>query len=72
VKRSNFRPLLLIALTLALSGCIGPGYYAQSLKGHVEILAARQSVAKLINASFDARGAARRDGVGQHDQAVCQ
>lgn len=39
--------LLLIALALALSGCIGPGYYAQSLKGHAEIISKRQSVAKL-------------------------
>jgi predicted aminopeptidase len=42
VKRSNFRPLLLIALTLALTGCIGPGYYAESLNGHVNLMAARQ------------------------------
>ena len=32
-----------------VSGCTGVGYYAQSLKGHVEIMAARQDVAKLID-----------------------
>lgn len=48
MKRSNFRPLLLIALTLALTGCIGPGYYAESLNGHLNLMAARKDVARLI------------------------
>lgn len=40
--------LILITLVAALSGCIGVSYYAQSLKGHVEIMAARKGVDKLI------------------------
>jgi predicted aminopeptidase len=40
--------VILIVLLSALSGCTGAGYYAQSLKGHVEIMAARQDVGKLI------------------------
>ncbi|WP_394688083.1 aminopeptidase [Hoeflea sp.] len=48
--RTAIQSLLLTALAAVLSGCIGPGYYAQSLKGHLEILAARQSVDKLIEA----------------------
>ncbi|EDQ34347.1 putative aminopeptidase [Hoeflea phototrophica DFL-43] len=48
--RIILQSLLLTTLAAVLSGCIGPGYYAQSLKGHVEILAARQSVEKLIGA----------------------
>ncbi|MDF1607974.1 aminopeptidase [Hoeflea sp. YIM 152468] len=36
-------------MVAGLSGCTGVGYYAQSLKGHAEIMAARQSVARLIS-----------------------
>ncbi|MGJ8571143.1 MAG: aminopeptidase [Hoeflea sp.] len=36
------------SLISALSGCTGVGYYAQSLKGHVGIMSARQDVEKLI------------------------
>lgn len=50
MTRIILQSLLLTTLAAVLSGCIGPGYYAQSLKGHVEILAARQSVEKLIGA----------------------
>lgn len=50
MPRIVLQSLLLLALAATLSGCIGPGYYAQSLKGHLEIMAARQSVAKLIEA----------------------
>lgn len=49
MTRNLFQPLLLTALALALSGCTGVGYYAQSLKGHAQIMAARQPVAKLIS-----------------------
>ena len=41
------RAILLIVLAAALTGCSVP-YVAQSLKGHVEIMAARRDVAKLI------------------------
>lgn len=47
MKRIFLQSLLLT--TLALSGCTGAGYYAQSLKGHVEIMSKRQRVAKLIS-----------------------
>jgi predicted aminopeptidase len=48
MHRIPLRLILLIALLSALSGCIGVSYYAQSLKGHVGIMAARQDVGKLI------------------------
>ncbi len=48
MKRSLFLPLLLTALALVLSGCIGPGYYAESLNGHLNLMAARKDVARLI------------------------
>ncbi|WP_299869676.1 aminopeptidase [uncultured Hoeflea sp.] len=38
-----------MGLTSALSGCIAPSYYAESLGGHLKIMAARQPVAKLID-----------------------
>ena len=43
-------PRLLAAILLlpALQGCTGISYYAQSLDGHVKLLAARQNVEKLI------------------------
>lgn len=37
-------------LVTGLTGCTGVSYYAESLKGHVEILAARRNVEKLIAA----------------------
>ena len=48
MKRILLRSLLLIALALALTGCIGPGYYASSLNGHLNLMAKRQDVARLI------------------------
>jgi len=37
-----------VLLLLALQGCTGISYYAQSVDGHVKLLAARQNVDKLI------------------------
>ena len=48
MQRIFLQAFLLIGLLSALTGCIGPGYYVQSLKGHVEIMTARQDVGKLI------------------------
>ena len=49
VKRIFFRVIFAFGLVSGLSGCIGVGYYAQSLKGHVEIMTARQDVDHLID-----------------------
>lgn len=49
MQRITSRVILLMGLASALTGCIGPGYYAQSLKGHVEIMTARQDVDHLID-----------------------
>jgi len=48
VKRIFFRVIFVVGLVSGLSGCIGVSYYAQSLKGHVEIMAARKSVERLV------------------------
>tara|TARA_R110002020_G_scaffold110627_18_gene255565 strand:+ start:33 stop:1088 length:1056 start_codon:yes stop_codon:yes gene_type:complete len=48
VTRIILRSLLLIALAAALAGCTGVGYYAESLNGHLKIMAARQDVARLV------------------------
>lgn len=48
MTRSFFRWAVPASLALILSGCSGAGYVAQSLKGHAGILAARQSVSRLI------------------------
>lgn len=48
MQRIFSRVFLLLGLLAALSGCTGVGYYAQSLKGHVGIMAARQDVDRLI------------------------
>lgn len=42
---------LLAAVTMAsgVTGCTSISYYAQSLEGHVQIMAARENVAKLIH-----------------------
>ncbi|WP_339757991.1 aminopeptidase [uncultured Hoeflea sp.] len=48
MQRIISRVIFLTGLLLALSGCTGVGYYAQSLKGHVGIMAARQDVDRLI------------------------
>ncbi|MCY0148196.1 aminopeptidase [Hoeflea sp. G2-23] len=49
MKRIFFRVIFAFGLVSGLSGCIGVSYYAQSLKGHVEIMTARQPVARLID-----------------------
>ena len=36
-------------LAASLTGCTGVSYYAESLKGHAEIMSARRNVAKLID-----------------------
>ncbi|MDX8535143.1 aminopeptidase [Mesorhizobium sp. VK25A] len=43
-----FRLLAAAILASGLAGCTSISYYAQSLEGHVEIMAARKNVAKLI------------------------
>ncbi|MCB1468991.1 MAG: aminopeptidase [Rhizobiaceae bacterium] len=43
-----FLLLTLVIVTLGLNGCTTISYYAQSLKGHVQIITSRQSVGKLI------------------------
>ena len=48
MTRIILRSLLLIALAAALAGCTGVGYYAESLNGHLKIMAARQDVAGLV------------------------
>jgi len=45
VKRAFFRLLAASIMLTGLTGC----YYAQSLKGHVEIMSARKSVERLID-----------------------
>jgi predicted aminopeptidase len=49
VKRVIIRSILAAGLALALSGCTGAGFYAQSLKGHLEIMSKRQNVGTLID-----------------------
>lgn len=49
MKRILFRLVSVVCLAAGLTGCTGVGYYAESLKGHVEIMAARRNVAKLID-----------------------
>lgn len=39
----------MIGLAAGLAGCTGVSYYAQSLSGHVKIMAARKSVGKLVD-----------------------
>jgi predicted aminopeptidase len=42
------RSIAAAGLAFGLAGCTGVSYYAQSLKGHLSIMAARQDVARLI------------------------
>jgi len=49
VKRASFRLLAASLMMSVVTGCTSVSYYAQSLKGHVEIMAARKSVAGLID-----------------------
>ena len=46
--RIVLQSLLLIGLAAALAGCTGVGYYAESLNGHLRIMAARKDVAGLV------------------------
>jgi predicted aminopeptidase len=48
VKRALFRLTAASIMVSAVTGCTSMSYYAQSLQGHVEIMAARKSVAGLI------------------------
>lgn len=48
MARILLRSLLLIALAAVLAGCTGVGYYAESLGGHLRIMAARQDVGRLV------------------------
>jgi predicted aminopeptidase len=59
-------------LTLALTGCIGPGYYAESLNGHLNLMAARKDVARLIADPATPAALRGADADGKRDQAVCQ
>lgn len=43
-----FRLLAALVMAFAVAGCTSISYYAQSLEGHVEIMAARRNVGKLI------------------------
>ena len=43
-----FRLLAALLLASAITGCTGVSYYAQSIEGHVEIMAARKNVGRLI------------------------
>ncbi|WP_027168086.1 aminopeptidase [Mesorhizobium sp. WSM3224] len=43
-----FRLLAAAIITFGVTGCTSISYYAQSLEGHVEIMAARKNVGKLI------------------------
>ncbi len=48
VKSAFYRLIATVIMVSGLTGCTGVSYYAQSLKGHVQIMTARQSVGKLI------------------------
>ncbi len=50
VRQAIYRFVIVVMLVAGLTGCTGVSYYAQSLKGHVQIMAARQNVGKLIDA----------------------
>ena len=44
-----FQRFAALILTSALAGCTSVSYYAQSIEGHVELMAARRNVGKLIS-----------------------
>lgn len=48
MTRIVFQSIIVMVLLSGLAGCSSVSYYAQSLKGHVEIMTARQDVAKLV------------------------
>ena len=47
--RAFFRLVAAMIVVSGVTGCTAISYYAQSLEGHVQIMAARQDVAKLID-----------------------
>ena len=47
--RAFFRSVAAMIVVSGVTGCTSISYYAQSLKGHVQIMAARQDVGKLID-----------------------
>lgn len=49
VMRAFFRSVAAMIVMSGVAGCTSISYYAQSLKGHVEIMAARQDVEELID-----------------------
>jgi len=49
VKRALFRLVYASLMMFVVTGCTGVSYYAQSLQGHVEIMAARKSVTGLVD-----------------------
>ena len=49
MKRAYVRLIAIIAMVSGLTGCTSVSYYAQSLEGHAKIMAARRSVANLID-----------------------
>lgn len=49
MKRNVFQVIFAISLLAGLAGCSSVSYYAGSLKGHAEIMAARQTVEKLVS-----------------------
>src|SRR5690606_7660996 len=44
----RLRIAALLLATLAVAGCAGDGYYAQSIAGHFALMGARQDVGRLI------------------------
>lgn len=49
VTRALLRSFALTVLVLGVSGCTTASYYAESVKGHVEIMSARRNVQRLID-----------------------
>ena len=49
VKRAFFQLFTAMIMVSGVTGCTSISYYAQSLKGHVQIMTARQNVGKLID-----------------------
>ncbi|MBX3583392.1 MAG: aminopeptidase [Rhizobiaceae bacterium] len=47
--KAFLRLILAAVLVSGIAGCTGVAYYAQSLEGHVKIMTARQSVARLLD-----------------------
>lgn len=49
MKRTYLRSIAAIGVVAGLAGCTSVSYYAQSLNGHMNIVAARRDVGKLID-----------------------